>query len=160
MSFTEEKTSDNYITTERTWDLIIPFIPKDKKIWEPFFCDGKSGNYLKEKGFDVYHKDKDFFEYEPKNYDIIVSNPPFSKKKEVFERLKELDKPFIMIAPSMMLGYKYFQNNFANRIQVIIPSKRISFVKLGEDKNYNPPFAAFIFCYKMDLNKDLIFLEN
>jgi len=61
-------------------------------------------------------EDKDFFKWTPEDYDIIVSNPPFSKKREVFERLKDLNKPFIMIAPSMMLGYKYFQTNFKDKI--------------------------------------------
>ena len=42
-------------------------------------------------GYDIIHEDKDFFSYTP-DYDIIVDNPPFSKMKEVCQRLKELDK--------------------------------------------------------------------
>ena len=82
-------------------------------------------------------------------------------KKEVLIRLKELDKPFILIAPSMMLSYKYFQDLFSDNIQVIIPKRRIKFTHLSNlnFKNYTPPYASFYFCYRMNLPKDLIFLN-
>ena len=34
----------------------------------------------------------DFFEVEPLDYDIIISNPPFKGKRSFFERAKELDR--------------------------------------------------------------------
>jgi len=158
MSFTQDCDSDNYITNKIEWERIKEFIPKNKKIWSPFYCDGKQKKYFEEMGHDIIHEDKDFFSYIP-DYDIIVDNPPFGKKKEVFIRLKELDKPFIIICPSMMLGYKYFQEFFKEYIQVIIPSKRINFKHLNNNKkNYSPPFASFYFCYKMNLKKDIIFI--
>ena len=108
-------------------------------------------------GYDIIHEDEDFFENN--KGEIIIDNPPFSKKKEIFTRLKELGKPFILICPSMMLGYKYFQDIFKDHIQIIIPSKRINFRHIDSTKkNYSPPFASFYFCYKMNLHKDLIFI--
>ena len=89
---------DHYVTPDYAWDWIRPYIPADKKVWEAFYCDGKSGQYLTSLGLDVVHKDVDFFENDLG--EVIVSNPPFSKKKEVYTRLRELDKPFIMISPS------------------------------------------------------------
>ena len=159
MSFTGDKDSDNYVTNADDWLRIKDYIPKDKIIWSPFYCDGKQKEYFAEMGFDIIHEDKDFFSYTPE-YDIVIDNPPFSKKKEILAKLKELDKPFILIVPSMMLSYKYFQEDFKNNIQVIIPSKRINFKHLNSDKkNYSPPFASFYFCYKMNLEKDLIFID-
>ncbi len=158
MSFTTDKDSDNYVTNKQDWIRIQEYIPKDKKIWAPFYCDGKQKEYFKEMGFDIIHQDKDFFEYTPE-YDILIDNPPFSKKKEILKKLKELDKPFILICPSMMLSYKYFQEDYKD-IQVIIPQKRINFKHLNSDKkNYSPPFASFYFCYKMNLPKDLTFID-
>jgi len=159
MSFTKDKDSDNYVTNQNDWERIKDYIPKDKKIWSPFYCDGKQKEYFKEMDIDIIHEDRDFFSYTPE-YDIVIDNPPFSKKKEILEKLKQLEKPFILIAPSMMLSYKYFQNDFKNDIQVIIPSKRINFKHLNSNKkNYSPPFASFYFCYKMNLEKDLIFID-
>jgi len=157
--FCGEKESDNYITNGDEWKRIKEYIPKDKIIWSPFYCDGKQKEYFKDMGFDIIHEDKDFFAYEPE-FDLIIDNPPFSKKREVLVRLKQLDKPFILIAPSMMLSYKYFQELFKDHIQIIIPQKRICFKNLNSDKkNYTPPFASFYFCYKMNLSKDIIWLD-
>jgi hypothetical protein len=159
MSFTENNISDNYITNKEAWINIKQFIPKDKKIWSPFYCDGSQKKYFKDIGFDIIHEDEDFFENN--KGDLVIDNPPFSLKKEVLIRLKELDKPFILIAPSMMLSYKYFQDLFSDNIQVIIPKSRIKFTHLSNlnFKNYTPPYASFYFCYRMNLPKDLIFLN-
>ena len=157
--FCGNKESDNYITNKIAWEQIKEYIPKNKVIWSPFYCDGKQKEYFAEMGIDIIHKDKDFFSYVPE-YDIVIDNPPFSKKKEVLSKLHELNKPFIIIAPSMMLSYKYFQDYFANDIQIIIPPKRITFKNLNSDKkNYNPPFVSFYFCYKMDLPRDILWLK-
>ena len=157
MSFTKDKDSDNYMTNKIEWERIKEYIPTDKKIWSPFYGDGKQKEYFKDMGYDIIHEDEDFFNNN--KGDIIIDNPPFSKKKEIFNRLKELEKPFILICPSMMLGYKYFQEIFKDYIQIIIPSKRINFRHIkSEKKNYSPPFASFYFCYKMNLPKDLIFI--
>jgi hypothetical protein len=158
MSFINDKNTDNYITNKEDWFRIKNFIPDNVKIWSPFYCDGKQKEYFSEMGYDIIHEDRDFFSYTPE-YDIIIDNPPFSKKKEILKRLKEIDKPFILIAPSMLLSYKYFQEDYKD-IQIIIPYKRINFKHLdSEKKNYSPPFASFFFCYKMNLSKDLIFLD-
>jgi len=157
MSFVQDKDSDNYITRKEDWERIKQFIPTDKKIWSPFYCDGKQKEYFAEMGFDIIHEDEDFFENN--KGDIIIDNPPFSKKKEILQRLKDLDKPFIIICPSMMLSYKYFQNNFKDNIQIIIPHDRVKFKHLVRNKyDYTPPFASFFFCYKMNLEKDIIFI--
>ena len=148
MSFTKDKDSDNYITNADDWLRIKDYIPKDKKIWSPFYCDGKQKEYFNDMDIDIIHEDKDFFSY-----------TPFSKKKEILARLKELDKPFILIMPSVMLCYKYFQDDYKD-IQIIIPYNRVKFKHLDNiNKNYTPPYASFYFCYKMNLSKDLIFIE-
>ena len=160
MSFNNDKDSDNYITNKYDWERIKEYIPNDKIIWAPFYCNGKQKEYFNELGFNnIIHEDKDFFSYTPE-YDIIIDNPPFSKKKEILKKLKELDKPFILIAPSVLLSYKYFQADFRDNLQIIVPYNRIKFKHLNSDnKNYTPPYASLFFCYKMNLEKDLIFLD-
>ena len=157
MSFILDKDSDNYMTNKLEWERIQEYIPVDMQIWSPFYGDGKQKEYFSDMGIDIIHEDEDFFENN--KGDIIIDNPPFSKKKEIFKRLKEIDKPFILICPSMMLSYKYFQELFKDDIQIIIPRKRINFKHIdSEKKNYSPPFASFYFCYKMNLEKDITFI--
>jgi hypothetical protein len=160
MSFTNDKDSDNYATDKLGWEIIQQYIPKDKVIWSPFYCDGKQKEYFEEMGYNIIHQDKDFFTYEPDNYDIIVDNPPFGKMKDICIRLKKIDKPFILIGFSRVLLMKWFQKLFKDNLQVIIPFKRPTFTHLtNPKKGYTPPFGVQYYCYKMDLPKDLIFID-
>jgi len=101
---------DDYMTPENAWINIKDFIPTDKIIWEAFYGDGKSAEYLEKLGFKVIHNQNDFFE--SNEGEIIVTNPPFSKKKEVLIRLKELDKPFILILPASTITTQYIRELF------------------------------------------------
>tara|TARA_R110002012_G_scaffold306687_1_gene511573 strand:+ start:227 stop:706 length:480 start_codon:yes stop_codon:yes gene_type:complete len=159
MSFTKDKDSDNYSTDKKGWEIINKFIPKDKAIWCPFYCDGKQKEYFKEMGYDVIHEDKDFFSYTP-DYDIIIDNAPFSKMKDICSRLKQLDKPFILIAFSKVILMKWFQRLFKDHLQVIIPFSRPTFTHLtNPKKGYTPPFGVMYYCYKMNLERDLVFID-
>jgi len=150
---------DDYMTPNYAWDNIKDYIPKDKIIWEAFYGNGNSGNYLKTLGFNVIHEDIDFFNND--KGDIIVSNPPFTIKKEILIRLKELNKPFILIMPCSTLTTQYIRTLFKNDIQIIIPRKRIQFIKLVDNKEIESNkcnFDCFYFCYKCNLERDIIFI--
>lgn len=156
---------DDYMTPRSAWENIKDYIPKDKVIWEAFYGDGKSGKNLETLGFDVIHKDINFFENDLG--DIVVSNPPFTLCREVLERLVKLDKPFILIMPSSKLQTQYFRklfNNSKTPIQIIIPRKRIQFDKLVDGKvpdDYISKcnFDCFYYFYKMELPRDIIWLD-
>ncbi len=158
---------DDYMTPKYVWENIKDYIPEDKDIWECFYGDGQSGKDLQDilSNNKIIHKSIDFFENNLG--DILISNPPFSKKKEVYTRLKELDKPFIMISPTSMLNTQYIRNLFSkseDKLQIIIPRKRIHFEKHINGKlveNWKPQcnFDCFYYCYKMNLPRDIIWLE-
>jgi len=153
---------DDYMSPKYVWENIKDYIPNDKILWECFYGDGESGNDLKDLGYDVIHEPIDFFENN--KGDMLISNPPFSKKKEVFTRLKELDKPFIMICPSSMLNTQYIRDLFMNKLQIIIPRRRINFTKkidgvIPENWGDRCNFDCFYYCYKMNLERDIIWLK-
>lgn len=156
---------DDYMTPKSAWENIKHLIPKDKVIWEAFYGDGQSGRYLTEIGFNVIHEEVDF--YENDLGDIIISNPPFSQSKEVMKRLKELGKPFIIIFPSSKINTQYFrqfQKDNPDPIQLIIPRKRIQFLKLVNgvvpENNKNAcNFDCFYYCWKIGLDRDITWLE-
>jgi|TARA_R110002020_G_scaffold158663_2_gene342056 hypothetical protein len=156
------KVHDDYMTPKYAWENIKQYIPKDKVIWEAFYGNGESGNYLREMGFNVIHEEVDFFENDLG--EVIVSNPPFSESKKIMKRMLELDKPFIMIMPSSKINTNYFREWRNKNIQIIIPRQRIHFIKLvnGEiPENYKSAcnFDCFYYCYKMNLPNDIIWLE-
>ena len=151
------KKDDDYMTPKYAWENIKEFIPKDKVIWECFYGDGKSGKYLEELGFNVIHKEIDF--YKNNEGEILLSNPPFSDCKNIMPRLKELNKPFIMLMPSSKMNTLYMRENFIGdeRLQIIIPRKRINFVKKGKEKSC-ANFDCFYYCWKMNLKNDITWL--
>ena len=155
---------DDYMTPDSAWDNIKEYIPKGKVIWEAFYGNGHSGSHLKKMGFEVVHEPIDFFEND--RGDIVVSNPPFSKVPDVLKRMVELDKPFIMIMPSSKINTQYFRKLFSEnkeRIQIIIPKKRIHFEKKvnGETPdNWKNAcnFDCFYYCWKIGLPQDIVWL--
>tara|TARA_R100001443_G_C3270597_1_gene157955 strand:- start:103 stop:606 length:504 start_codon:yes stop_codon:yes gene_type:complete len=157
------KKHDSYTTPKSAWEAIKHLIPKDKVIWEAFYNEGQSGKDLTELGFEVIHKDVDFFENNLG--DIIVSNPPYSKSKAIIQRLAELDKPFILIMPCPKITTSYFRQHFMNKgLQIIIPKKRIHFLKLVDGKPVEGwrkacAFDCFYYCYKIGLKNDITWLE-
>lgn len=153
---------DDYMTPKYAWENIRQFIP-NKLIWEAFYGSGNSGSHLRELGFEVVHEDIDFFEED--RGEIIVSNPPFSKTKEVLTRLKELGKPFIVIMPSSKINTQAVRTLFkdnADKLQIIIPRRRIQFEKYVDGKpaehKKSCNFDCFYYCWKMDLPRDIVWL--
>jgi hypothetical protein len=152
---------DDYMTPKYAWENIAHLIPRNRVIWEAFYGDGKSGDYLRELGFDCIHEPVNFFEHDLG--DIIVSNPPFSDIKNILKRLLVLDKPFILILPSSKINTSYFREWRTKGIQIIIPRKRIQFLKLVDEKIDNTKsccnFDCFYYCYKIGLERDILWLE-
>ena len=145
------KVSDDCETPIEIWKNIEQYIPRDKKIWCPFYFKGE--HTLKKLGFDIIHEDDDFFLCD--KGDIVIDNPPFSIKKDVLNRMIEIDKPFIMIMPVSTICYKYFKP-FKNKIQIIVPPKRYNF---APELKSSPSFDCLYYCYKMNLEKDIIFIN-
>jgi len=155
------KKNDEYYTSLDTWEMIVKFIPKDFIIWESFFSkNSKSAEYLRELGFEVISEDVDFYTYNLGN--IIISNPPFSDLKKIMIRLNYLNKPFILIVPISKLCTKYMKV-FKNKIQIIIPPKRINFIKCDDngkviDQPNTSNFDSIFLCFKINLPSDIVFL--
>ena len=157
---------DDYMTPQYAWENIKQFIPQQyKTIYEPFYGDGKSGDILKEllPTKNIIHNEVDFYEYSTiYKYDMILSNPPFSDVKKIMPKLLELDKPFILLMPSSKINTSYFRIWKDKNIQIIIPRKRIHFNKLvnGEEVQTNGcNFDCFYYCYKMNLEQSITWLE-
>lgn len=156
---TANKTSsgDEVYTPFYAVEPLLKYIPRNKIIWCPF-DENWSAYYqlFTEKGYTVIRsslkENQDFFEYEPEDrYDIVVSNPPFTRKLEVLDRLYKLDKPFAMVLGLPILNYQEVGNFFLDKeLQLLIVDKKVSFD--GNTASFNNSY----FCYKF-LPKDIIF---
>ena len=126
---------------------------KGKIIWCPF--DVEESNFvvlLKEWGHKVVHshiwEGKDFFEYEPEEFDLIVSNPPFTNKRAIFERALSFGKPFALLMSNTWLNDSAPKQLFKKeRLELLMFDKRIEF-----NDNKKITFSSSYFCHN--------FLEN
>ena len=153
---------DDYMTPLSAWDNIKHLLPKDKILWEAFYGNGQSQQYLLDLGFTVVGGDgEDFFENN--KGDIVVSNPPFTRIPEIVERLVTLDKPFVLIMPNPKIHTQCIRKLFStHRLQLIVPRRRIQFEKIVDGKKVESKqcnFDCFYYCYKMNLESDILFLQ-
>jgi hypothetical protein len=159
-------THDDGFTRKSAWSDISHFIPSDKIIWESFMLGSvsKSPIYLQELGWDVeWNPNENIFTQKKRDDSIIVSNIPFTLKKEIFQHLKDIDQPFIILAPSTCLHTKYVNQIFANEnIQLIIPSSKRQFDKYVDGVKVDGPdncsFYTLYICYKAGLDNDVNFI--
>lgn len=136
---------------------LLKYLPKGKIVWCPF--DTENSEFviaLQESGFKVVYSHistgQNFFQFEPEHWDIIVSNPPFSNKKEVFTRCLELGKPFALLMSNFWLNDASPSHLFKDReLQLLLFNKRIQY----NDHN-RVPFGSSYFCHKL-LPKQIIF---
>ena len=146
-------------------DHIVKYLPKDKIIWCPF-DEEWSAFYqrLCELGYKVVRSSlaegQDFFEYEPEQWDVIVSNPPFAIKDKVLERLYSFNKPFAVLLPlNSLQGGKRFKL-FKQGVQILSFDSRVCYHnKDSMDKVVKgSPFATAYFCRDI-LSSDLVLEE-
>ena len=159
--------NNEYYTPPYAIKPIIKYLKPHSTIWCPF--DTEESNYVKmlcEAGHDVIatHIDSggDFFKIEPPKCDYIISNPPFSLKQQVFQRLFEIGAPFAMLVG--VVGLFESQTRFEmfrdNDFELMYFNKRISFFKDYADQkpSFNPPFSSVYVCHHV-LPKQIVFEE-
>ena len=159
--------NDEFYTPRYAIEPILKYIGNDKIVWCPF--DTEESLFVKmlqEKDIKVIYshlnENKNFFEYKPDNYDLIVSNPPYSIKGEVFERLFDLGKPFAMLVGVVGLfeSQKRFEMFRANQFEIMYLNRRVSYFKDYNDEKpaLNPPFSSVYVCSKL-LPQQIVFEE-
>jgi hypothetical protein len=157
------KKYDHYTTPESAWKELAPFVPKDKTIWMPFYSDGKAGEIMNSLGFNAIHENEDFFKHD--RGEIIVDNMPYSIKEAVFTRLKELNKPFMMLVPIDTFSSIFFQELFdLSEVQLLVPRRRVNCIKMNEQgtaplpNRKSTPFRLVWTCWRMNFPQQLNYI--
>jgi hypothetical protein len=142
---------------------ILEYIPKSAVVWCPF--DEEDSEFVKQisKKNKVIRShirdDKDFFTYEPEYWDIIVSNPPFTKKRKFFERALSFYKPFALIMTNTWLNDSAPKQIFKDRdLQLLMFDKRMRFISPDGRANNKITFSSSYYCWNF-LPKQIIMKE-
>lgn len=159
--------NDEFYTPSYAIEPLKKYLVGFKSIWCPF--DTAESLFVKEFtniGKDVTYSSLldgvDFFEQEVPEVDCIVSNPPYSKKYEVLNRLFSIGKPFAMLVGVVGLfeSSKRFNMFKNNEFEIMYFNKRIAYFKSYEDEktSLNPPFSSVYICHNI-LPSKIVFEE-
>ena len=98
---------DEYYTRQEDAEIIASnIIQLPLKVWLPFNDTNSVWvDVLRERGFETVATEGDFFTTAPPaGVQCIISNPPFSTKKEVMDRIRKLGLRFVLILPFQWLN--------------------------------------------------------
>lgn len=141
---------------------ILKYIPNDWVVWCPF--DKPNSEFVKQiknKGNKVIYSHidngQDFYTYEPnERWDCIISNPPFTNKRKIFERALSFEKPFALIMSNTWLNDSAPKQLFANKeLQLLMFDKRMRFIDKNGNINNKITFSSSYYCYNF-LPKQII----
>lgn len=159
--------NDEFYTPQYAIDPIEKYLRKGSSIWCPF--DTEDSLFVKgfrRNGHTVIatHIDTgtDFFNCDIPECDYIISNPPYTKKGDVFRELFDIGKPFAMLVGVVGLFESQQRFNlFAhNNFEIMYLNKRVAYFKnYSEQKpSLNPPFSSVYIC--KDILPDRIVFEE
>lgn len=152
--------NDECYTPLKPVEIIKEYISDDLVIWCPF--DKKESNFVKHLSktnkviFSHIENGEDFYNYEPEQWDIIVSNPPFTNKRLIFERVLSFNKPFALIMSNTWLNDSAPTKLFKDKdLQLLMFNERINFLNKDYEDMGRPPFSSSFYCYNL-LPKQII----
>nr|DAK38107.1 MAG TPA: adenine-specific methyltransferase [Caudoviricetes sp.] len=156
--------NDECMTPSYGVEPILKYIPQNAIVWCPF--DKKNSEFVKQISkknkvvFSHIDEGEDFFIYEPEEWDVIVSNPPFTNKRKVFERALSFNKPFALIMTNLWFNDAAPKQLFKDKdLQLLMFDKRIIFNKEdGTSMGKIINFSSSYFCWNF-LPKQII-MEN
>ena len=146
---------------------IVKYIPRDAVVWCPFDKDDSEYvRLIRANGNKVIssHIDdgEDFLSWEPESHwDVIVSNPPFRRKRLFFERALSFGKPFALLMTLSCLNDKYPAWSFYERkrnLQLLKFDKRIVFANPDGVVKRRVTFQSGYLCCDL-LPRDIILEE-
>lgn len=159
--------NDEFYTPLYAVKPILKYIKEKSIIWCPF--DTEESLFVKkfrEDGHTVIathiSTGTNFFECETPQCDYIISNPPYSCKGDVLQRLFNIGKPFAMIVGVVGLfeSQKRFEMFASNEFEILYMNRRVAYFKdyVEQKPSLNPPFSSVYLCKGM-LPKQIIFEE-
>ena len=151
--------NDECYTPKYAVEPILRYIPKDYVVWCPF--DKEYSEFVKQISNKVIstHIDngQDFYNYEPDDHwDCIVSNPPFTNKRKIFERALSFNKPFALIMSNTWLNDSAPKQLFRDKeLQLLMFEKRMKFLKPDGTVENKITFSSSYWCWNF-LPKQII----
>lgn len=162
IDYMKNEKNDELYTPDYAIKPLLKYLPKNKIIWEcTDFGSSNITKVLKESGFKVistHKKDFDFLKDIPDfEFDIIITNPPYSLKDEFLRKCYEYKKPFCLLLPITSLeGIERGKMFRENSVELLVLDRRCNFIYNNAKKSNW--FNTSWFCWNI-LPRQLIFEE-
>lgn len=164
-----KRTGSSDIFQTPAWPVLslLPYIPIEWKIWEPACGKGQLVNTLLSAGYETIGTDiQDGFDFLDdlsaigRDFDCIITNPPYSTKDKWLTRCFEIGKPFALLLPITALGEQYRVQLYRQHgIQIVLLPERVHFeTPTGEGKG--AWFYTAWFCNGLDLPNQITVAED
>ena len=157
INYMKNEKNDELYTPKEAILPILKYLDKSKIYWEcTDFGNSNIRKVLVENGFKVIATRKEEFDFlkdDPLfNFDVIITNPPYSIKDKFLKRCYEIGKPFMLLLPLTALEGKERNKLYKeNGIELIILNKRINFMKEKKNVWFNTSWFCYNIC-KSQLN--------
>ena len=143
---------------------ILKYIPKGATVWCPF--DTIESEFVKQISpqnqviCSHISTGQDFLTFTPRfDWDVIVSNPPFTNKRKFFERALSFEKPFALIMTNTWLNDSAPKQLFKDKdLQLLMFDKRMKFNSPDGRPNDKITFSSSYYCWNF-LPKQIIMEE-
>ena len=104
IDYMKNEKNDELYTPDYVVKPLLKYLPKDKVIWEcTDFGESNITKLLKQNGYNVISTHKDDFDFltdTPNfDFDMIITNPPYSSKNEFLKKCYGYNKPFCLLLP-------------------------------------------------------------
>jgi len=147
--------TDECLTPDYAVEAIIPYLRKDWRYWLPFDTEESAfRRILTTRGIpniaSHINDNADFFCISPpSHWDAILSNPPFTSKRKIFERALSFGKPFALLMSNTWLNDAAPKQLFREReLQLLMFEERMRFLGCGDKITFSTSYFCCDFLPK------------
>lgn len=154
INYIKQEKNDELYTPDEAIYPILKYLDKKNIYWEcTDFGESNITKILKNNGFKVINTNKkeiDFLNDKVNfDFDVIITNPPYSIKDLFIKKCYEYNKPFMLLLPLTALEGKERNKLYKKYgIELIILNKRINFIKAKKNIWFNTSWFCWNICSK------------
>ena len=143
VDYMQDIKSNELYTPYKAVEPLFEFLPKNKVIWGcTDFGESNITKFLRDNDYQVITSHKDNFDFLNDQidfeYDMIITNPPYTLKDEFLRRCYELGKPFALLLPLTALeGVERDKMYNQYGLEILVLDRRINFMKEKKSNWFN-----------------------
>jgi len=158
------KSQDEYYTRREQVEALLIYLKPNSVIWCPADIEliSNFAKVFREAGHKVIcthiWEEQDFLTYEPDfEFDYIITNPPYSIRKQWLEKTISYNKPYALLMPIISIMLKDFKRILMTEdIELLMFLRRVRYITTEQK---NQPTETGYFC-KGIIGNNIVVVDN